>query len=464
MLAKLRERLIAVIDWFIPVELRINTANLWRARIFVISHLLGPLSAVAILGYLYRALQVHDYVFWTICVLCGAFWLLPVGLKFSRTLTWLALFSFVDLTFVSVFGSFFYGGVSSPFLPWFLTALLIGFFYLGDRPLLVVGIFAVHLAGFSMAYVFNGAFPERVPLHELSTVGVISVLCATLYTSMMAIYYAYVTLAQSALRQEIDKHLVTATRLRQAKHDAERANEAKAVFLAKMNHQLRTPLNAIIGYSEILLDDIEPGANSGDEEDLKTINKAGRHLLALVSDVLYMPKIESDNIEIAVRSVDLDEFLDDVTATCRNLVSHNGNEFICEKSPGLGTIETDETRLRQILINLLGNAGKFTKNGKVTLRASRQTVGPLQQIVIAVEDTGIGIPPEAITNLFTDFNHASSVTSKSYEGSGLGLAVSSRLACLLSGDIQVESEPGRGSVFTLRLPAAAPPAAIAAAA
>jgi phospho-acceptor domain-containing protein len=184
-----------------------------------------------------------------------------------------------------------------------------------------------------------------------------------------------------------DKHLVTAARLRQAKHDAERANEAKAVFLAKMNHQLRTPLNAIIGYSEILLDDIEPGVNSGDEEDLKTINKAGRHLLALVSDVLYMPKIESDNIEIAVRSVDLDEFLDDVTATCRNLVSHNGNEFIGEKSPGLGTIETDETRLRQILINLLGNAGKFTKNGKVTLRASRQTVGPLQQIVIAVEDT-----------------------------------------------------------------------------
>lgn len=465
MFSNLSDRLIGLIDWFVPGELRINTANLWRARIFVISHLLGPCSAIAILGYLYRALEVHDLVFWTICALCGAFWLLPFGLKLSRTLTWLALFSFCDLTFVSVLGSFFYGGVSSPFLPWALTALLIGFFYLGDRALLVVGIFALHLAGFCLAYVLHGSFPERVPLHELSTVGMISVLCATLYSSMMAIYYAYVTLAQSALRQEIEKHLVTAARLRQAKHEAERANEAKAVFLAKMNHQLRTPLNAIIGYSEILLEDLEPNANSADEADLTTINNAGRHLFALVSDVLYMPKIESDNIEISLRPVDLELFLDEVTATCRNLVSHNANEFVLEKSGDLGIIETDETRLRQILINLLGNAGKFTKNGKVTLRASRDTLGALGQIVISVQDTGIGIPPEAIASLFTNFNHANAVTSKSYDGSGLGLAVSRKLANLLNGDIEVESELGRGSVFTVRLPAttAATPAIAAAA-
>ena len=136
MLNDLSDRLIRIIDWFIPAELRINTANLWRARIFVISHLLGPCSAIAILGFLYYALPAHDWVFWTICVLCGAFWLLPFALRFSRTLMWLALFSFCDLTFVSVFGSYFYGGVSSPFLPWCLAALLIGFFYIGDRPLL----------------------------------------------------------------------------------------------------------------------------------------------------------------------------------------------------------------------------------------------------------------------------------------------------------------------------------------
>ena len=109
-----------------------------------------------------------------------------------------------------MFGSFFYGGVSSPFLPWFLCALLIGFFYLSDRPLLVVGIFVAHLTGFCLAYVINGAFPERVPVAALSTVGMISVLCATLYSSMMALYYAYVMIEQSALRHEIEKHLGTA--------------------------------------------------------------------------------------------------------------------------------------------------------------------------------------------------------------------------------------------------------------
>ena len=246
----LSDRLLKIIDWFIPAELRNNTANLWRARIFTISHLLGPCSAIAILGFLYYALPARDWVFWTICVLCGAFWLLPFALRFSRTLMWLALFSFCDLTFVSVFGSYFYGGVSSPFLPWCLAALLIGFFYIGDRPLLVLGIFTGQLAGLCVAYVVNGSFPERLPLSALSTVGMISVLCATLYTSMMAIYYAYVMTDQSALRQEIEKRLLTAAKLKQAKDVADRANEAKAVFLAKMNHQLRTPLNAIIGYSE----------------------------------------------------------------------------------------------------------------------------------------------------------------------------------------------------------------------
>jgi signal transduction histidine kinase len=279
----------------------------------------------------------------------------------------------------------------------------------------------------------------------------ISVLCATLYTSMMAIYYAYVMTAQSALRQEIEKRLQTAARLKQAKDEADRANDAKAVFLAKMNHQLRTPLNAIIGYSEILLEDIEPDADTADEADLKTINNAGRHLLSLVSDVLYMPKIESDNIEISLRPVDLDTCLEEVASTCRNLVSQNGNEFILEKSADLGVIDTDQTRLRQILINLLGNAGKFTKNGRVSLLANRVSTSTGDQIVMAVADTGIGIPREAVARLFTDFNQASSETSTSYGGTGLGLAVSRQLAQLLNGDIDVESEPGKGSIFTVRL-------------
>ena len=181
----------------------------------------------------------------------------------------------------------------------------------------------------------------------------------------------------------------------------------------------------------------------------KAINKAGRHLLSLVSDVLDMPKIDSEDVVARVHPVDLDDCLEDVVATCRNLISHNGNSFALEKDEELGKIQTDELWLRQILINLLGNAGKFTKNGKVVLRARRAEAGTPEQVLISVQDSGIGIPAEALPGLFKNFNQ---VNSEQYGGTGLGLAVSQKLAQLLNGGISVESRLNRGSEFTLRLP------------
>ena len=444
------DRLLCAVDWFVPTGLQKSTATLWRARIFVISHVLGPFSAVAILGYLYRVLTVHDWVFWTLCVACGSFWTLPLALKLARSLYRPALFSFCVLTSISVFGSFFYGGVSSPFMPWFLTAQMLGFFYLSDRPLLVLGIIAANLAAFTAVYLMNGSFPARVPVDNLSTVGMISVCAATIYNSMMAIYYAYVMVAQSALQQESKKHLETAAKLRIAKRDAERANDAKAVFLAKMSHQLRTPLNAIIGYSEILLEDTEESDEAADAEELRSINNAGRHLLSLVSDVLHMPKIDSDDDgDISLHPVDLDQCLEQVVATCRPLILQNGNTLEFDSREKLGIVQTDEIRLRQILINLLGNAGKFTKNGKVMLRARRLEVGRSEELIVSVRDTGIGIPQAAIPNLFKNF---SQINPDLYGGTGLGLAVSQKLAQLLKGDISVTSRLSRGSEFTLRVP------------
>jgi signal transduction histidine kinase len=445
--------MLRAIDWFIPDALRTNTAILWRARIFVISHFLGPWSAVVILSYLYRALEAHDLVFWTITVLCGLFWLLPVAMKLTRTFFWIALFSICDLTFVSVFGSFFYGGVSSPFLPWFLTALLLGFFYLGDRPLLVLSIFGVHLSGFYIAYLLNGSFPQLLPIRDLSTVGVVSVCAATLYTSMMAVYYSYVMTAQSALRQEIERHLITSEKLLKAKRHAERANEAKTVFLAKMNHQLRTPLNAIIGYSEILLEDVDLSSSSEKVSDLKKINSAGRHLLSLVSDVLHITKIGSENAEqLNISAVDISTFVSELASTCRNLVTNNGNKFVAVIAEDLNTAHIDETKLRQVLINLLSNAGKFTSNGKVTLRASKTIRDGEERVIISVQDSGIGIPADVQKGLFTDFSRASSLTSRLYGGSGLGLAVSHKLCRLMGCTITFESERGKGSTFTVHIP------------
>jgi len=452
-----QQLLFDAIDWFVPEALRTDTATLWRARIFAITHLLGPCLAVLILTYLYQADPDPGIPFWTICSLCSAFPMLPFAMKLTKRLSWVALFSVCDLTFLSVFGSFFYGGVSSPFLPWFLTALLLGFFYLADRPFVVLGIFALNLVGFCFAYAITGAFPELVPVAALSTVGVVSVCAATLYTSMMAVYYASVITAESGLRQEVERHLVTAARMRKTKEQADRANEAKAVFLAKMSHQLRTPLNAVIGYSEILLDDAEQGGDDAQITDLKTINRAGRHLLSLVADVLYIPKIEADDLDLTIQRFEVSTVIEDVVSTCRNLVTFNGNEFIVEVADNAGVASTDETRLRQVVINLLSNAGKFTRSGKVTLRVNRVTDPAGDSVVISVQDTGVGISPASLEGLFANFSQADASTASTYGGAGLGLALSRQLCELMHGELTVESRVGQGSTFTLRIPAVIEP-------
>jgi signal transduction histidine kinase len=460
----LRRGLLSTIDWFIPAELRVDTASFWQARIFALSHLCGPCLALVIFAYLYEADPHRGWPFWTMCVLCSAFWLLPFAMKLTRNLSWPAFISVCDLTFVSLFGSFFYGGVSSPFLPWFLTALLLGFFYLGGRPRLLLAIFAVNLSGFCIAYAVNGSFPHLVPVEALSGVGVISVCAATLYTSMMAIYYASVITAQSDLQREAARDLAITAQLRKAKEAAERANEAKSIFLAKMSHHLRTPLNAVIGYSEILIEEASLDGDQGQVSDLQTIHRAGRHLLSLVTDVLDVSKIDADDVEISVTAFDLGDFVEDLVTACRSIVTINGNEFVLERGRDLGVVHSDQTRLRQVVINLLSNAGKFTREGLVTLSADRVRGPAGDTIVIAVRDTGIGIAEQHLQKLFTDFAQAEASTSSKYGGTGLGLALSQKLCRLLDGEITVKSVLGEGSTFTISLPAdgragtASPPA------
>jgi signal transduction histidine kinase len=219
-----------------------------------------------------------------------------------------------------------------------------------------------------------------------------------------------------------------------------------------MSHQLRTPLNAVIGYSEMLLEDAK---DNEDEQiaDLHRINSAGKHLLSLVTDVLDMSKIESNKTDLTIQPFHLNDFIDDVVATGRSLVISNGNEFIVERGSGLGIVISDETRLRQAVLNLLSNAGKFTKNGRITLSAGRQTDVGEDWVVLAVSDTGIGISQENLQKLFKDFNQADPSTASKYGGTGLGLALSRHFCRMMGGNIDVQSELGRGSRFTIRIPA-----------
>lgn len=447
------DKIFRVIDWFIPTALRFERSELSLARNFVFTHLFGPLLSQSILIFLYLSDKQGGWPMWTIFACVWAFWLLPLVLRYTGNLYLSALISVEMLAFVSLFGAFFYGGASSPFLPWLIVSLLLGFFYLSKRPSIVIGIFAVNLIVFFCAFLIFD-FSQRVPREELATVGWISIFSATVYMAWMAVYYASMLSMRSELVRETEHHRATMLRLREAKELADEANRARSIFLAKMSHEFRTPLNAVIGYSEIVLENVEMREQGAQKrKDLLSINAAGKHLLSLLTDVLDLSRIEGNKTDVVVQSADLNGFVDDVISNTRSLIAANGNKLVVDAANKLGLISTDVTKLRQAALNLMSNAAKFTKDGTITLAVRRERSNVGDWINIQVRDTGIGISKEEISKLFSNFQQASAATASKYGGTGLGLAHSQKLCGFIGGRISVDSEVGKGSTFTIRVPA-----------
>jgi len=260
----------------------------------------------------------------------------------------------------------------------------------------------------------------------------------------------------SSLQKKVDKATIELTeankKLEISVYEAQMASRAKSSFLANMSHELRTPMNAILGYSEILEEDVKDGYVNSLIPDIQKIQHAGKHLLALISDILDLSKIEAGKMEVHLETLDLKDLIEDVAVTIEPLANKNNNKFEVKFDNVLGEICADITKIKQILFNLLSNSFKFTHDGKVSLNVSRYTINNQDMYRFVVSDTGIGMTEDQIDILFTEFSQADTSTTRKFGGTGLGLTISRFFCHMMNGDIEVESTPGKGSSFIVTIP------------
>jgi PAS domain S-box-containing protein len=312
----------------------------------------------------------------------------------------------------------------------------------------VSSIFADPEKGAELASIINSSSSERKEFHFRHPNGT----DACLMVSRVGLDYRG---EKAVIASFVDIHdrVRAEAELRQAKEAAESASRVKSSFLANMSHELRTPLNAIIGYSEILVEDATDRGDKASVDDLKKIQAAGKHLLGLINDILDLSKIEAGRMDVYLEHVFLTRLIDEVKTIVDPMVKKNGNTLVIECPPDIGSLQTDLTKLKQSVINLLSNAAKFTKDGKVTLRLVREThEDGTPWLRFEVSDSGIGMTEEQMGRLFQAFTQADSSTTRNFGGTGLGLTITRHFCAMLGGSIEVKSAPGQGSTFTIQLP------------
>ncbi len=436
--------LVALVDYFVPEELMHSSDSRMRARVLVAASTFLGLFSLVIMVVRARTLPL-DLAFWIAVVDVVVVLSLPVVQRLTRSNRIAGGLLTALLTFTFPFFLHRVGMYPAPVVFLFPLVPLIATYFVG------IGLGLVSTLVLAVASLGVG-LSLPTPLMEPFTAFRPTFIAIGTVTPLMCFLLAAL---QERNRQRNEQRLNEVNlALADARNLAESADRRKTEFLQHVSHELRTPLNAIVGYSELLreqADEIAGAQVLG--EDLDRIGAASKHLLALINGLLDINKIEAGGITLAIEEIDLRALFDELRGTVAPLVEGGGNTLVMTIEPGAGRLRSDRQRLQQVLINLAGNACKFTERGTITIRAS----GEGAKLRIDVVDSGIGMDPERLGAIFDPFVQIGDPGGRGRQGSGLGLAISKKLVERLGGTIGVRSRPGEGSTFSVELPLAGPP-------
>jgi signal transduction histidine kinase len=441
----------AFLDYFIPPEVQVQPDAHRRARMFMLSHAFGPLLGNVIPLYLHFIVKIEmDYRFWIFLISVMVFWMYPFALRVTKQYQILAFISVQNLIFCILWACYSYGGIYSPFLSWALIIPLLAFFYLPAtgiiRNILLIQIFgSVGLFG---ALVVGGfAFPA-VDLSQFQLIGIISTLSASIYVVMMALYFANVFREQGEFQRELGSLMATADNMINLTAAAQQATTAKADFITSMSHELRTPLNAVIGYSQLLLEDIDEKADAVFARDVERIHGAGNYLLRLVDDVLDFSKLEAGKMLSHASAGSLSEMVGKIASDITEHVTSNTYTLECDIEPSNAPLNADWQTLKKAIHHLISGIVADGAGGAVRIQA-RENQG---NIAVRITDPKIRDDEAQSVSLFDVFSNDSDASATKYGSVGIAFALSLKFAHFVGGEIIVEKDIEGRRVFALTIP------------
>lgn len=447
-------RRLADLERLLPSGRISRTHDHQHARLFLLSHLLGPLIGLSLCGILLLEGFPADPRLLGFALLVSLFWIYPAALRMGAHYRLLSLLSLEHLVVVILWAGHGYGGLLSPFLVWLPVVPLLAFLYLSPSYRLWLGILAMlalNIAIFAWIETVVPAPPRSDPA-ALGSLGLLSMLSASAYVAMMATYFSHVLMSRGDLEQEVAQHRSTAAALNEAAAEVRRAGEAKAEFVARMSHELRAPLNAVIGYGQLLLEDAVANNEHEVIGDLESITGSGQYLLSLIDDVLDYSRIDAGAMELQRTDVEVAPLLEKVAERVRPLAEQRNNRLSLVVAPEAGVLATDAALLEKALFGVARHCAQSTSEGWIELRAWPE-IG--DTLAIEISDDGPPIPTARLASLFDPLGVESDAGATKYGGHGIALALAKRICGLLGGSIDITSERSRGSRFRIVLPRSA---------